>query len=71
MNCEKCGKAMVIRSGRRGRFLACTGYPECKETAPLEKANLATAPVAAADAPDPSEASDPVEKPDASDDSPD
>ena len=28
--CEKCGKPMIIRAGRRGEFLACTGYPECK-----------------------------------------
>jgi len=30
--CEKCGKPMVIKWGRYGRFLACTGYPECKNT---------------------------------------
>ena len=30
--CEKCGKKMVIRSGRFGKFLACPGYPECKNT---------------------------------------
>jgi len=30
--CEKCGKPMVIRKGRFGRFLACSGYPECKNT---------------------------------------
>ena len=34
--CEKCGKPMIIRWGRFGRFLACTGYPECKHTKPLE-----------------------------------
>jgi DNA topoisomerase-1 len=28
--CEKCGKPMAIRRGRYGRFLGCTGYPECK-----------------------------------------
>jgi DNA topoisomerase-1 len=28
--CEKCGKPMVVRRGRFGRFLACSGYPECK-----------------------------------------
>lgn len=32
--CEKCGKPMVAKSGRFGRFLACTGYPECKSTKP-------------------------------------
>jgi DNA topoisomerase-1 len=34
--CEKCGKPMVIKWGRHGRFIACTGYPECKNTKPLE-----------------------------------
>lgn len=33
--CEACGKPMAIKSGRRGRFLACTGYPECKTTRPV------------------------------------
>jgi DNA topoisomerase-1 len=28
--CEKCGKPMVLREGRRGPFLACTGYHKCK-----------------------------------------
>ncbi|MGN1414781.1 MAG: type I DNA topoisomerase [Anaerovoracaceae bacterium] len=30
--CEICGKPMAIKSGRFGEFLACTGYPECKNT---------------------------------------
>ncbi len=30
--CEKCGKPMVIKWGKNGRFLACTNYPECKNT---------------------------------------
>jgi DNA topoisomerase I len=34
--CEKCGKPMVIRWGRHGRFMACSGFPECKNTRPLE-----------------------------------
>lgn len=34
--CEKCSSSMVIKWGRHGRFLACTGYPECKNTKPLE-----------------------------------
>jgi DNA topoisomerase-1 len=33
--CENCGKPMVIKWGRHGRFIACTGYPECKTTKPL------------------------------------
>lgn len=28
--CEKCGKNMVVKTGRYGKFLACPGYPECK-----------------------------------------
>src|SRR5208337_178799 len=32
VKCEKCGKPMVIRLGRNGQFLACTGYPECRST---------------------------------------
>jgi len=32
INCEKCGKTMVIKWGRKGKFLACSGYPECKNT---------------------------------------
>lgn len=34
--CEKCGLPMVIRWGRHGRFLACSGFPECKNTKPLQ-----------------------------------
>ncbi|MEK6655469.1 MAG: type I DNA topoisomerase, partial [Thermodesulfobacteriota bacterium] len=30
--CEKCGKPMVIKWGKNGRFLACTNYPDCKNT---------------------------------------
>jgi DNA topoisomerase-1 len=30
--CEKCGSPMVIRWGRHGRFMACSAYPECKNT---------------------------------------
>ncbi|GBD96474.1 MAG TPA: type I DNA topoisomerase [Nitrospirae bacterium] len=37
--CEKCGKPMVIKWGRHGRFIACTGYPDCKNTMPLENQN--------------------------------
>ena len=33
--CELCGRNMVIKSGRFGRFLACPGYPECKNTRAL------------------------------------
>ncbi len=33
--CEKCGKPMVIRWGRFGQFLSCSGYPECKTARPV------------------------------------
>jgi DNA topoisomerase-1 len=33
--CPKCGKPMVIKVGRFGKFFACSGYPECKTTKPL------------------------------------
>ena len=33
--CEKCGRRMVIKHGRYGRFLACPGFPECRNTKPL------------------------------------
>lgn len=32
ISCDKCGRKMVIKWGRNGRFLACPGYPECKNT---------------------------------------
>ncbi|MBF0344078.1 MAG: type I DNA topoisomerase [Nitrospirae bacterium] len=35
-NCEKCGKPMVMRWGKHGRFLACSGYPDCKNARPIE-----------------------------------
>lgn len=35
--CEKCGKSMVIKWGRFGKFIACTGYPECKSTKEISK----------------------------------
>lgn len=37
IKCEKCGRNMVIKHGRYGKFLACPGYPECKNTKPLVK----------------------------------
>jgi len=36
-NCEKCGQPMVIRTGRRGKFLSCSGFPRCRNTKPHEK----------------------------------
>ena len=35
--CEKCGRPMLIRSGRFGDFMACSGFPECKNTKPIVK----------------------------------
>ncbi len=35
LKCEKCGKPMVIRLGRNGAFLSCTGYPDCDGTSDL------------------------------------
>ncbi|MBI2463258.1 MAG: type I DNA topoisomerase [Candidatus Spechtbacteria bacterium] len=37
--CPQCGKNLVIRNGRFGRFYACSGFPDCKYTAPLEQAS--------------------------------
>jgi len=35
--CEKCGKALIIKHSRFGDFLACSGYPECKNIKPIVK----------------------------------
>jgi len=32
IDCDECGKPMMIRKGRRGPFLGCSGYPKCKNT---------------------------------------
>jgi DNA topoisomerase-1 len=42
--CPNCGRPMVVRSGRFGRFLACTGYPECKTTKPFARGTGAHCP---------------------------
>ncbi len=34
--CPQCGRELIIRWGRNGKFIACTGYPDCKYTKPLE-----------------------------------
>ena len=36
-DCELCGKPMIIKTGRFGDFIACSGYPECKNTKPIVK----------------------------------
>jgi DNA topoisomerase-1 len=35
--CPKCGKEMVYKNGRFGRFLGCSGYPDCKTTLKIDK----------------------------------
>ena len=40
--CEVCGKPMIIKWGRNGRFMACSGYPACKNTRPLPHEQEAT-----------------------------
>ena len=35
VNCPNCGRKMIVKSGRFGKFAACPGYPECKTTLPL------------------------------------
>jgi DNA topoisomerase-1 len=36
-SCEKCGRPMVYKMGRYGKFLACSGFPECRNTKPIVK----------------------------------
>jgi DNA topoisomerase I len=42
--CENCGRPMVMKRGRFGQFLACTGYPECKTTRNIQKGGKISAP---------------------------
>ena len=35
VKCEKCGRNMIIKIGKYGKFLACPGYPECRNAKPL------------------------------------
>lgn len=35
VKCGKCGKNMIIKNGKYGRFLACAGYPDCRTTQPI------------------------------------
>ncbi len=41
--CEKCGAPMVIKTGRFGKFLACSNYPECKNTKKIDPSKSSTA----------------------------
>ena len=40
--CEKCGRKMVIKWGKYGKFLACSGYPECTNTRPIKEEEVVT-----------------------------
>ena len=40
--CEKCGRAMVLKKGKYGQFLACSGYPDCKNTRRILRAEDGT-----------------------------
>lgn len=42
--CENCGRPMVLKRGRFGQFLACTGYPDCKTTRKIQKDGKFAAP---------------------------
>ncbi|MGI9535109.1 MAG: topoisomerase DNA-binding C4 zinc finger domain-containing protein [Thermodesulfobacteriota bacterium] len=37
IKCQNCGKPMVVRQSRYGKFLGCSGYPECKTIVKLNK----------------------------------
>ncbi len=43
--CEKCGRNMVVKMGRYGKFLACPGYPECANTKRIVQDTNATCPI--------------------------
>ena len=49
--CDKCGRKMVEKTGRYGKFLACPGYPECRNTMPIEALKAKTAETGAAETP--------------------
>ncbi len=40
--CPKCGKPLAIKFGRFGKFLACSGFPDCRHTEPLENKTIKT-----------------------------
>jgi len=51
MVCEKCGQPMIIKTSRRGPFLACSGYPKCKNAKPLPEELNAKLPTTKPDSP--------------------
>ncbi|MBK8913719.1 MAG: type I DNA topoisomerase [Phycisphaerales bacterium] len=50
INCDKCRRPMVLRSGKRGKFIACSGFPKCRNAKPIEKLEELRALAAAAGA---------------------
>jgi len=40
--CPKCGKPLIVRWGRNGKFIGCSGYPECRYTRPLDESEIVT-----------------------------
>lgn len=47
--CEKCGSPLVIKHGRFGEFMACSGYPECKNTKPIVRSTGVKCPICGKD----------------------
>ena len=47
--CEKCGRKMVVKVGRFGKFLACPGFPECRNAKPLVTKTTAKCPLCGGD----------------------
>ncbi len=47
--CEKCGRMLVVKHGRYGKFLACPGFPECRNTRPYAQPTGARCPTCGAD----------------------
>lgn len=47
--CDKCGKPMVIKRGRFGEFLACSGFPDCKNTKPIVRSTGVACPICGKD----------------------
>ncbi len=45
VKCEKCGRNMIVKTGRFGKFLACPGYPDCKNTKPYVEQTQGKCPV--------------------------
>ncbi len=45
IKCDVCGRPMVVKYGRYGKFLACSGYPECRHTMPYREPTGARCPV--------------------------